>query len=112
MFPARLALVGLDGYIAGFVSGNVVRRTMIGRPSSRGSSLLSLTSTTSGMTGLRNRHLLVADVALLATSPLLLYALRFEGLAWGHQNVRTALTFLVCAIPLQITTYYLFGLYR
>jgi FlaA1/EpsC-like NDP-sugar epimerase len=64
------------------------------------------------MSSLRNRHLLVADVALLATSPLLLYALRFEGFAWGHQNVRTALTFLVCAIPLQITTYYLFGLYR
>src|SRR5918992_3860074 len=64
------------------------------------------------MSSLRNRHLLVADVALLATSPLLLYALRFEGFVWGQQNVRTALTFLICAIPLQITTYYLFGLYR
>jgi FlaA1/EpsC-like NDP-sugar epimerase len=64
------------------------------------------------MSSLRNRHLLVADVALLAASPLLLYALRFEGFTWGQQNVRTAVTFLVCAIPLQIATYYLFGLYR
>ena len=54
----------------------------------------------------------MADVALLAASPLLLYALRFEGFTWGQQNVRTALTFLVSAIPLQIATYYGFGLYR
>ncbi len=54
----------------------------------------------------------MADVALLAASPLLLYALRFEGLAWGQQNLRTAITFLVCAIPIQIATFYAFGLYR
>ena len=60
---------------------------------------------------LRNRYLLPLDAALLAASPFLLYAIRFEGWHWGAQHQRTAIAFAVIATLIQIGVFIGFGLY-
>jgi FlaA1/EpsC-like NDP-sugar epimerase len=63
------------------------------------------------MTNPRNRHLLAFDAVLLSLSPFLVYALRFEGLQWGPQHLRTAIVFTLVTAPLRLLIYWAFGLY-
>src|SRR6185436_10958091 len=63
------------------------------------------------MHSLRNRYLFVTDATLLALSPFLAYALRFEGWSWGSERA-IAITFAATAIPLSIGVCAAFGLYR
>lgn len=60
----------------------------------------------------RNRHLLLADAALLATSPFILYALRFEGVRWPQVQRETALVFTLTLLPIALGIFFAFGLYR
>ena len=60
----------------------------------------------------RNRHMLLLDLVLLSLSPLLVYALRFEGVDWPELELRTAFLFTAYTVPLRIAVYSAFGLYR
>ena len=60
----------------------------------------------------RNRYLLGIDVALLATLPFLVYALRFETFVWHPYHTRTAIMFALIMVPLEIAILVGFGLYR
>ncbi|MGH7689112.1 MAG: polysaccharide biosynthesis protein [Gemmatimonadaceae bacterium] len=61
---------------------------------------------------IRNRYLLLVDVVLLAIAPLLLFALRFEGLHWPPNQIHNVIVFTSVMIPARILVYYLFGIYR
>ena len=60
----------------------------------------------------RNRYLFPLDALLLSISPLLVYAMRFEGLGWGASHWRTALLFIAITIPISLAIHFVFGLYR
>jgi FlaA1/EpsC-like NDP-sugar epimerase len=60
----------------------------------------------------RNRHILLCDIGLLVGAPFLLYALRFEGAAWGPAHTKTAIVFAVAALPIRIAIAHAFGLYK
>jgi len=62
--------------------------------------------------GLRNRHLLAIDLALVPVATLLAFALRFEGLSWPGDYPRIAATYLLFALPIKISLLLIFGLYR
>ncbi len=62
--------------------------------------------------GLRNRHLLALDLALVPVATLLAFTLRFEGTAWPGDYPRIAATYLLLALPLKIGLLLGFGLYR
>jgi FlaA1/EpsC-like NDP-sugar epimerase len=64
------------------------------------------------MQSLRNRYLLFTDALLIGIAPLVGYALRFEGFAWGSQHRETALWFAVLSVPTCLLTFFAFGLYR
>ena len=61
---------------------------------------------------LRNRYLLVLDAVLIAVSPFLVYALRFEGWDWPAEHERASVIFAVTGGLLQIAIFFAFGLYR
>lgn len=62
---------------------------------------------------LRNRHFLALDVSLLILSCGLAYALRFDGTGWLNEYHRhDALVYLGVTLPLRITLFFAFGLYR
>jgi len=60
----------------------------------------------------RNRFFLLSDALLFAASTLLAFALRFEGFVWGPDYVRTAIVFILLAVPLKLFVSYHSGLYR
>jgi FlaA1/EpsC-like NDP-sugar epimerase len=62
--------------------------------------------------GLRNRHLLALDLALVPVATLLAFTLRFEGTAWPGDYPRIAATYLLIALPIKISLLLGFGLYR
>ncbi|MDB4914597.1 MAG: polysaccharide biosynthesis protein CapD, partial [Gemmatimonadetes bacterium] len=64
------------------------------------------------MNNLRNRYLLVLDAVLLTAAPFLLFALRFEGLAWPEGHFESAREFAACGLLVQLAVYFSFGLYR
>jgi FlaA1/EpsC-like NDP-sugar epimerase len=64
------------------------------------------------MASYRNRQLLALDALLLTLSPLLVYGIRFEGVRWGADQLRTALIYTAISVPLRLGIYYSFGLYR
>ena len=48
----------------------------------------------------------------MAASPLWAYTVRFEGFHWGAPNVRTAIIYVLCSVPLKLTILLYAGLYR
>jgi FlaA1/EpsC-like NDP-sugar epimerase len=64
------------------------------------------------MRNYRNRHLLIADAALIAVLPLIAYLVRFESLDWGPEHTRTAIIFSVVSIAVALAVFSAFGLYR
>lgn len=62
--------------------------------------------------GIRNRHLLALDLALVPVATLLAFTLRFEGLTWPGDYPGVAAKFLLFAIPIKISLLLVFGLYR
>ena len=64
------------------------------------------------MNRIRNRHLLLSDAVLLAASPFLLYALRFEGWHWGPEHIRTALLFTIIVVPVHLAINHAYRLYQ
>src|SRR5688500_7370880 len=64
------------------------------------------------MQSLRNRYLLFTDALLIGIAPLVGYALRFEGFAWGAVHRETALWFAALSVPTCLLTFFAFGLYR
>jgi FlaA1/EpsC-like NDP-sugar epimerase len=62
--------------------------------------------------GLRNRHLLALDLALLPLATLLAFIVRFEGLAWPEVYRETAVAYLLASLPAKIALLLGFGLYR
>ena len=63
------------------------------------------------LTTARNRYLLLSDLLLLASAPLIAYALRFEGWTWSPQDAVTALLYTGLALPAKLVIFYFFGLY-
>jgi len=61
---------------------------------------------------LRNRHLVLLDAALLGLSTLVAYTVRFEGFAWGGDNLHTALIYVALTVPLKLVVLLYVGLYR
>jgi FlaA1/EpsC-like NDP-sugar epimerase len=64
------------------------------------------------MRSIRNRYLMFTDAVMVATAPLLAYALRFEGWTWEPQHRTTALIFAALSVPLCGLVFFAFGLYR
>jgi FlaA1/EpsC-like NDP-sugar epimerase len=64
------------------------------------------------MRNFRNRHLVLADLALLAILPVIVYAIRFESWEWGADHRRTAMVFTLVSVPISLAIFYAFGLYR
>lgn len=64
------------------------------------------------MRRVRNRYLLALDTVLLATAPILAYALRFEGWTWPSEQTFTAKLFIALSVPLCVAIFFTFGLYR
>jgi FlaA1/EpsC-like NDP-sugar epimerase len=60
----------------------------------------------------RNRFFLLSDALLFTASTLLAFALRFEGFVWGPEYVRTAVVYILIAVPLKLLVSYHSGLYR
>src|ERR1051326_4408029 len=59
---------------------------------------------------MRNRYLLLADVALVGVAALAAFLLRFD---WNFMRTRTEfLPFLLTAIVVKPMTFFAFGLYR
>lgn len=64
------------------------------------------------MKSLRNRYLLLVDVALLSVAPFLLFALRFERFSnWPPHQLHHAIIFTLVSVPARLVVYYLFGIY-
>ncbi len=61
---------------------------------------------------LGNRHLFAIDAVLAASAPFLLYALRFEGFTWPPHQLHNAIVFALVTVPIRLTVYWLFGVYR
>lgn len=63
---------------------------------------------------LRNRHMLMLDVATLFLSCVIAYVIRFEGFAqWVHSPQRLVfLWFLTLSVPMRIALFWFLGLYR
>src|SRR4051812_1343110 len=64
------------------------------------------------MRAIRNRYLIPIDAALLALSPMIAYALRFEGWGWATPHQETAKMFTALSVPVSILVFFVFGLYR
>jgi FlaA1/EpsC-like NDP-sugar epimerase len=64
------------------------------------------------MQNYRNRHLVIADGALLLVLPLLAYLVRFESLDWGPAHNRTAVVYSVASTVVAVSIFFGFGLYR
>jgi FlaA1/EpsC-like NDP-sugar epimerase len=64
------------------------------------------------MRNFRNRHLLIADLLLLAALPSLAYAIRFESWSWTLAHSQTASVFTLWSVPLALGVFYRFDLYR
>ena len=62
--------------------------------------------------GIRNRHLLLLDLALLPLATVLAYAVRFEGLTWPAPYDSILPTFLLFSVPVKLALLLFFGLYR
>lgn len=62
--------------------------------------------------GLRNRHLLYADVGLLALASVTAFTVRFESLGWIAQHARLVVPYVLISVPLRIALFYSIGLYR
>jgi FlaA1/EpsC-like NDP-sugar epimerase len=60
----------------------------------------------------RNRYLLISDVAWFAASILLAYVVRFEGLQWEPGHARTAVIYAALSIPIKVVILTSVGLYR
>ena len=60
---------------------------------------------------IRNRYLLASDTLLLAGSPFLAYALRFEGFGWHHEDAVTALVYAGLSVPLKLGICLVYGNY-
>ena len=61
---------------------------------------------------MRNRFVLLLDIALLAPLPFLVVALRFESLAWHPDTTRAVLAYAALALPIRIGVAYASGIYR
>ncbi len=61
---------------------------------------------------IRNRHLFLLDAVLLGLGTLAAYFVRFEGLDWGPENLRTALVFIAFSLPVKLGVLLSVGLYR
>lgn len=63
-------------------------------------------------TKLRNRHLLAADSAALPLMGLIAFAVRFDGFAWVGQHLSLVMPYLVLTVPVRLSAFYAFGLYK
>ncbi len=54
------------------------------------------------LNGIRNRYVLVSDLLLILLSVGLAYTIRFEETEWGAPHYRTALVFLLVALPIKL----------
>jgi FlaA1/EpsC-like NDP-sugar epimerase len=61
---------------------------------------------------IRNRYLVVLDIALLGVAPFLLYAARFEGWQWGEVHRLTAIRYTLVSVPVCIVIFFFAGMYR
>src|SRR6476469_1792572 len=64
------------------------------------------------MRSIRSRYLILVDATLLGAAPFIAYALRFEGWSWDPAQRSTAMLFARLRLPLSLTVFYAFGLYR
>ncbi len=62
--------------------------------------------------GIRNRHLLALDLALLPLATLLAYAVRFEGVTWPAPYDAILPVYLLFSVPIKLALLLRFGLYR
>jgi FlaA1/EpsC-like NDP-sugar epimerase len=60
---------------------------------------------------MRNRHLALLDIVLLATLPFGLVALRFETLSPPELTVQAAMVYVALAVPVRLTVYWTCGAY-
>jgi FlaA1/EpsC-like NDP-sugar epimerase len=60
----------------------------------------------------RNRYFFGSDVLLFCASTVLAFALRFEGFDWGPDQNRSALMFVVVALPIKLYVFWAVGMYR
>lgn len=61
---------------------------------------------------LRNRHVFLIDALLLVAASLGAIALQFEGFHWPAEVQQRVLIGLLVNLPLKLTVFWLFGLYR
>lgn len=61
---------------------------------------------------IRNRHFLLCDAVLLAATPSIAYAIRFEGFAWNAFDAHTATLYTAIAMPLKLLLFVQLGLYH
>lgn len=61
---------------------------------------------------IRNRHIFVIDALLLGAIALSGIALQFEGFHWPSEARQRLVTGLIASLPLKLTIFWLFGLYR
>jgi FlaA1/EpsC-like NDP-sugar epimerase len=60
---------------------------------------------------IRNRYLLASDALLLAGSPFIAYALRFEGFVWSNDDALTAFAYAALSVPLKLSICFAYGNY-
>ncbi len=61
---------------------------------------------------MRNRHLFLIDLVLLAPLPFLVIALRLETFNWSPELTRTVVTYAAVALPTRLGLAYSVGIYR
>ncbi|HJP59717.1 MAG TPA: nucleoside-diphosphate sugar epimerase/dehydratase [Gemmatimonadaceae bacterium] len=61
---------------------------------------------------MRNRHLLLLDLAALVLSPVISFLVRFEHFDWIGQNPRMVVAYILLAGPIRLLVFYSFGMYR
>jgi FlaA1/EpsC-like NDP-sugar epimerase len=61
---------------------------------------------------IRNRYLFGSDLVLFASSTVVAFAVRFEGFEWGAVQNRSALLYLLFALPIKLYVFWAVGMYR
>ncbi len=61
---------------------------------------------------MRNRHLFLLDVVLLAVTPTLALVMRLDSAAWVASYAPALIRFTILALIIKLVIFFLFGLYR
>ncbi|MBI2437510.1 MAG: polysaccharide biosynthesis protein, partial [Lentisphaerae bacterium] len=61
---------------------------------------------------MRNRHLFLLDIVLLALTPTLALVMRVDAAAWIPSYPPALIQFTLLALMIKLATFFLFGLYR